>query len=191
MHNIACALNNLCYYKIPPISVHAVRQILPALAQLIHKNDRDILFETCWALVHLTVGPNERIQEVVDAGVVPRLVALLDNNEAADIYPTLRTIRNIVSGSGSQIDSVLAAGACPLLAKLLVHAKMNIVRVEAARTVSNIAAGNVMQIQALITNNVVRPLVNVLGIGDFECQKEVARAITNITLGKTFQFSLC
>ncbi len=125
----------------PPLSVHAVRQILPALAQLIHKNNRYILFETCWALVHLTVGTNERIQEVVDAGVVPRLVALLDNNEAADIYPTLRAIGNIVSGSDSQIDSVLAAGACPLLAKLLVDCKMDIVR-EAARTVSNIAAGN-------------------------------------------------
>jgi hypothetical protein len=67
---------------------------------------------------------------------------------------------------------------------------MNIVE-QAARTVSNIAAGNAIQIQALITNNVVRPMVDVLGNGDFECQKEAARAITNIISGKTFQFSRC
>jgi importin subunit alpha-2 len=116
---------------------------------------------------------------------------LLENNEAAVIIPTLRTIGNIVTGSDVQTDSVLAAGACPLLVRLLVHANMKIVKF-AAWTVSNIAAGNAIQIQALFTNNVVRPLVDVLGKGDFECQKEAARAITNIiTLSNTFQFNWC
>jgi importin subunit alpha-2 len=61
--------------------------------------------------------------------------------------------------------------------------------------VSNIAGGmadgNAIQIQALITNNVIRPLVDVLGKGDFKCQKEAAWAITNITLGNLFHFYWC
>ncbi|EFX74589.1 hypothetical protein DAPPUDRAFT_251789 [Daphnia pulex] len=182
LRKVAWVSGNLCHNKILPPSVHAVRQILPALSQLIHKNDKEILFCACSALSFLTDRHNKRIQEVVDAGVVPRLVALLDNVEVAVITPTLRTIGNIVTGSAIQTDSVLAAGACPLLAKLLVHAKMNIVK-DAAWTVSNIAAGNTIQIQALFTNNVVRPLVDVLGKGDFECRKEAAWAITYITLG--------
>jgi importin subunit alpha-2 len=49
--------------------------------------------------------------------------------------------------------------------------------------VSNIRAGIKV---FYITNNVVRPLVDVLGNGDFNSQKEAAWAITNITLGNTF-----
>jgi importin subunit alpha-2 len=113
------------------------------------------------------------------------------------------TICNIVSGSDAQTDSVLAAGVCPLLAKLLVHTSspctckcictchINYTIEYAARIVSEIAAGNETQIQALVTNNVIRPLVDVLSNVDFKRQKQAARAITNIACGNLFQFYWC
>jgi importin subunit alpha-2 len=100
------------------------------------------------------------------------------------------TIRDILRSRNIETDFVLAAGAYPLLAKLLVNSDMSIVE-KAARIVAYIAAGNATQIQDLITNNVIRPLVDVLGNGDFKCQKAAALAITNITMGNLFKFYWC
>ncbi len=193
MSGVAWTLSRLCHKTLP--SVLIVRQILPALVQLIHNDDYEIYDPACLCLTKLTNDFEndleiryERIQEVVDAGFVPRLVALLNPNKVS--FYALETICNIVSGNDAQPDSVLAAGVCPLLAKLLVNTGTYIIEY-AARTVSEFAAGNETQIQALVTNNVIRPLVDVLSNVDFERQKQAARAITNIACGNLFQFYWC
>jgi hypothetical protein len=33
--------------------------------------------DACWAIYYLSEGSNEKIQEVIDAGVVPQLLQLL------------------------------------------------------------------------------------------------------------------
>ena len=79
MRIVTWTLSNLCSGEIPPPGLADIRKILPILGKLIHHNDKEIQADACWALTHLTGGPNERIQEVVDAGVVPRLVNLLES----------------------------------------------------------------------------------------------------------------
>ena len=66
----------------------------------------------------------------------------------------------------------------------------NVVK-EAAWTISNITAGPQEQIQAVIENNCLPPLIEVLTHGDFKSKKESAWAITNLTSGNNDQLFLC
>lgn len=53
-----------------------VSAALPALAQLIRLDDKELLAYTCWALVYLSDGSNEKIQAVIEANVCARLIGL-------------------------------------------------------------------------------------------------------------------
>ena len=53
------------------------KQALPTLARLINSQDEEVLTDACWALSYLSDGTNDKIQEVIQAGVCRRLVELL------------------------------------------------------------------------------------------------------------------
>lgn len=184
LRNATWTLSNFCRGK-PQPSFEQTKPALPALERLIHSNDEEVLTDACWALSYLSDGTNDKIQAVIEAGVCPRLVELLLHPSPSVLIPALRTVGNIVTGDDMQTQVIISHQALPCLFNLLTQTYKKSIKKEACWTISNITAGNVDQIQAVIQAGIIQPLVLLLQNAEFEIKKEAAWAISNATSGGT------
>ncbi|KAJ4848243.1 hypothetical protein Tsubulata_042289, partial [Turnera subulata] len=182
LRTVTWALSNLCTGS-PPPPFELVRPILPVMQRLLHSSpDQEVVESACWALSCLSLGRNDKIQAVIEAGVCQQLVALLRDPSVPALLPALRTIGNIVSGDDIQTQCVIDHGALACFPSLLTHDRKGIKR-QVCWTISNITAGNKEQIQAVIEAGLVGPLLDLLGKAEFNVKREAAWAISNATAG--------
>jgi importin subunit alpha-6/7 len=186
LRNATWTLSNFCRGK-PQPEFSLLRAALPALARLVHSNDEEVLTDACWALSYLSDGTNDKIQAVIEAGVCRRLVELLSSNHPSVLIPALRTVGNIVTGDDYQTQIIINCGALKSLLGLLQGDYKKSIKKEACWTISNITAGNKDQIQGIIEESIVPPLVHLLANAEFDIKKEAAWAISNATSGGTHQ----
>ncbi|KAI9196577.1 hypothetical protein LWI28_025123 [Acer negundo] len=186
LRNATWTLSNFCRGK-PQPPFDQVSPALPALAQLVHSSDEEVLTDACWALSYLSDGTNDKIQAVIEAGVCRRLAELLMHPAPSVLIPALRTVGNIVTGDDIQTQCIINHGALPCLLSLLTHNHKKSIKKEACWTISNITAGNNEQIQTIIDAGLIGPLVNLLQNAEFDIKKEAAWAISNATSGGTHE----
>lgn len=181
-----------------------LEQLLNTLRRLLNIDDDDILSYTCWSLSHLCDGPASNIAAVVTSpdskdlsgGLVPRLVELLHHGNWKVTKPALRTIGNIVCAEYDEDTSameekplltdftevILECNAVPKLKSLINHCNREIQK-EACWTLSNIAAGTVDQIQAVIASEAIPLLVKLVNneSTDQEVRSEACWVVLNAT----------
>jgi len=144
-------LSNLCRGRPgPPPNFATLLPCLPVLARMLQAQDKEILRDSCFAFANLSDGTHEKIQSVINSGVVGRLVALMDHPSKMVVASALRAVGNLLLGDDHQTQVVIDAGGLPALLSLLLHDSEH-VRRDACRAVSNITAGNSDQIQAVVT----------------------------------------
>ncbi|CAN8265519.1 unnamed protein product [Cochlearia groenlandica] len=158
-----------------------VKPALAAFEWLVHLDDEEVLSDACWSLSFLSDGDEERIQSVIDAGVVPKVVQLLMHPSSCVLTPAIRTIGNIVTGNSKQTQCVIDNGALPILAKLLTETKNKTIKKEACWTISNITAGIKEQIQSVIEANLIPTLVVLAQNAEFDIKREAVWALSNAT----------
>ncbi len=93
-----------------------MQQLLPALAHLLMHQDREVVSDACWALSYLTDGSTERIQAVIDAGVLPKLISLLGSQEITHMVrrgrETMRLVSLVSTKEGFHCVGVLVVMSC-------------------------------------------------------------------------------
>ncbi|TVU21005.1 hypothetical protein EJB05_30614, partial [Eragrostis curvula] len=160
------ALGNFCR-ALPTANFEHVKPALPMLQQLIHSQDEEIISDACWVLIYLSSDSVENIQAVIESGVCPRLVELLTHSSPSVLIAALHVI------------------ALPCLLKLLTTNQSKGIKSEVCWTISDIMAGNKDQIQAVINENIIGPLVWLMQTAEFDVKKNAAWAISNATDGGT------
>lgn len=183
LRNATWALSNLCRGK-PQPNFDTVRIAIPLVYTLLSSQDLEIVVDACWTASYLSDGPNNKIQAVIDGGLVPQLVNLMKHASPKVHIPALRAVGNIVTGDESHTQFVLNCNPLPILGSLLLSANKG-VRKEACWAISNITAGSESQIQSVIDSKLVSTLVGLMEKGDFDVRKEACWAIGNAISGGT------
>jgi len=181
--NMVWSVSNLCRGR-PLPKWELVEEALLCLTRIILDLEplqfAPVLLDACWAVSYLSDGENERIQKVVETGIIPKLVEFL--SDPSLVTPALKVLANIVSGSDEQTQAVLDCKVLDKVPKLLQSTKS--IRKDTCWMLSNIAAGNVSQIHEVCKKAVIlSPLVTAIRSSEWEIRKEAIWAAYNIAAG--------
>mmetsp|Transcript_26294 Transcript_26294/g.47117 ORF Transcript_26294/g.47117 Transcript_26294/m.47117 type:complete len:520 (-) Transcript_26294:3032-4591(-) len=187
MHkNVYWTTSNLCRGK-PPPQFSLIREALPILSKVIqNETSPDLLSDCLYSIASISEGNEEKIQAVIDTGVVAKVIELLNHFTHVVQMPALKIVGNIAQGSEEQTQHIIDLGVVPGIFSLLTSAKRNIQK-EAVWTCSNISAGNKQQLQALYESNVFPRIVQLMIDADIEIKKECVWSICNAASASTPQ----
>ena len=130
---------------------------LSLIEKAIHSKNRQEVMGACWSLSFISDGNDNLIRDDIVSSLAPKLIKLLQT-EVGIILPTLRTIGNIIAGTDDRtqifVDLNIVNTLLLLLDKTLYSDE---IRKTTCWVISNITAGNNVQIQTVIDNDPIIP----------------------------------
>jgi hypothetical protein len=182
--NAYWTVSNLCRGK-PSPSFEEVKTALPVLAKVVMtETSPDLLSDCLYSITSISEGSEEKIQAVIDTGVVPKVVELLNHFAYVVQMPALKTIGNIAQGTEQQTQLIIDLGAVHGIYSLLNSSKRNITK-EAVWTCSNISAGSKLQLAALYEADIFSRICHLMVESDIEIRKEAIWTVCNAASAST------
>lgn len=172
--------------------------VLPALRELLFSTtDQEILTETCWALSRIFHGKHVVIDEMIDEALCRKLVDICRAGDTLPslVNPAIRALTNIASGEDYHTQLIIDADGLPVFAELLSSSNAPI-RLETMMAISNIAAGTLDQVHALLESGLFPMLVQMLGVDseigldDYRMKKEAVWALNNAMAHKYYDHAV-
>jgi hypothetical protein len=186
--NMTWSISNLCRGKpAPPLS--AVASVIPYLTAMIHYADSEVVADALWSLSYISDGTNDRISAVLSHSALPAIIHHLSSGPGKSIEtPALRCLGNIVSGDDHQTSLAIEHGAIMVLCAMLraqAHNPRPGTKKEILWALSNIAAGNATQNNALLQAGVFDLIADYIAMDDHSIRKEGQWTIANALQGAT------
>lgn len=173
------AVSNLCRGK-PKPEFQSTCCAVPYLCSVVKSNDRpDILQGVLWALSHICKDKNERVQMLLDEGVLPKITECLSSSDETVQFPALRIIGNIAAGRENQTATILSLVPC---LRSLLYSPIRAFQKEVTWIFSNIASGPPVHLNSLLSADVFPVLIDLLPRASEEIQKEILWTLGNASL---------
>ncbi|XP_062133889.1 importin subunit alpha-4-like [Drosophila sulfurigaster albostrigata] len=178
VRNIAWVIGNISRKWEPVVSQQITMEIQPALKVLLEYTDVQVVKDTIWAINNFTQD-KDRIQIIVESGIVPKIVSLVGSNVAYIKCAAVNCLGNIVTGTDEQTQAVLDTNILSYFPSLCLHPDMQLRR-NIMWFLSNIVAGSVSQIQQVIDAGLMPNVIDNLWSSDSRVKREAAYVLSNL-----------
>eukprot|EP00744_Colponema_vietnamica_P016891 GILI01023719.1.p1 GENE.GILI01023719.1~~GILI01023719.1.p1 ORF type:complete len:282 (-),score=23.96 GILI01023719.1:225-1070(-) len=153
---------------------------VPLLAYLVRHPDPEVAMYSMWALSHIADCPSDRVQLVIDSGVVPEVVEGLGSDDTRLQMAAVHIIGKICAGNDEQRQVAVNAGCLFGIKSILDSRRPRNLRRHAVCALTNFAAGNENQIQAIIDTGLLPIIVSTIDASEAEVKREAISACSNL-----------
>jgi hypothetical protein len=148
-------------------------------------NDEAVIAELLWGLSSFTDGEDEQIEKFINLGFLPKIMEYLTSSEETIKIPALRIIGNCLTGSNPTFTTrLIKLGIFPVFMSFLdINSENATFPRETCWALSNITAGTIEQVQAVIDYGFFPKLLTMLQKRNtpVEITNEIVWVFCNVT----------
>ncbi len=170
-------------------SLEKVQHLLPCILAMLQNKDDNVVTDAAFVVKYLTESKEEsqlNIQTFLATrnyigklNVAQVLIQLLAKGPPSAQHQVLRVIGNILAGAEEHTQLLIDNGVIPVLRHVLLNAQKVSIRKETVWSLSNVTAGTIQQIQAVLDAGLVAVVAKSL-TDHFTIQKEAVWFFANI-----------